>query len=56
MEQQGLAALPQIPILTSGFVHVSTIKALGMLGLGRATPTICSADETGSLKGDRGVY
>ena len=49
VEQHGLAALPQIPILTSGFVHVSAIKSLGMLGLGRSTPTICAADETGRL-------
>jgi glutamate/tyrosine decarboxylase-like PLP-dependent enzyme len=49
VERDGLAALPQIPVLTSGFVHVSAVKSLGMLGLGRATPTICAADETGSL-------
>jgi glutamate/tyrosine decarboxylase-like PLP-dependent enzyme len=49
VEQDGLAALPQIPVITSGFVHVSALKSLGMLGLGRATPTICAADETGRL-------
>src|SRR5439155_10052768 len=45
VEKDGLSALPQIPILSSGFVHISALKCLGMLGLGRATPTICSADE-----------
>jgi glutamate/tyrosine decarboxylase-like PLP-dependent enzyme len=49
VERDGLAALPRIPILTSGFVHISAIKSLGMLGLGRATPTICAADETGRV-------
>src|SRR5439155_5623390 len=49
VERDGVAALPQIPVLTSGFVHISALKSLGMLGIGRATPTICSADETGRL-------
>ena len=49
VERDGLAALPQIPILASGFIHVSALKALGMLGLGRATPAICAADATGRI-------
>src|SRR5207253_10284800 len=49
VEKDGLSALPQIPILSSGLVHISALKCLGMLGLGRATPTICSADETGRI-------
>jgi glutamate/tyrosine decarboxylase-like PLP-dependent enzyme len=53
VEKQGLAALPQIPILSSGFIHVSAVKSLGMLGLGRATPTICSADATGRIDLER---
>jgi glutamate/tyrosine decarboxylase-like PLP-dependent enzyme len=49
VEKQGVAALPQIPVLSSGFIHVSALKSLGMLGLGRATPTICAADATGRI-------
>ena len=49
VERDGLAALPQIPILASGFIHVSAIKSLGMLGLGRATASICAADDTGRI-------
>jgi glutamate/tyrosine decarboxylase-like PLP-dependent enzyme len=49
VEKQGLAAMPQIPVLSSGFIHVSAVKSLGMLGLGRATPTICAADAAGHL-------
>jgi glutamate/tyrosine decarboxylase-like PLP-dependent enzyme len=49
VEKEGLAALPQIPVLSSGFIHVSALKSLGMLGLGRATPKICSADATGRI-------
>src|SRR5919201_5336402 len=35
ISETGLAALPQIPILSSRFIHVSALKALAMLGLGR---------------------
>jgi glutamate/tyrosine decarboxylase-like PLP-dependent enzyme len=44
----GLAGLPQAPLLTSGFVHVTGLKALGMLGLGRGRLKIC-ADATGAM-------
>ena len=44
----GLAGLPQAPVLTSGFVHVTGLKALGMLGLGRGRLTIC-ADPIGAM-------
>ena len=46
---QGLAGLPQLPVLTSGFVHVTSLKALAMLGVGRDQVTYCQADETGRL-------
>lgn len=46
---QGLAGLPPIPVLTSGYVHVSSLKALAMLGIGRHHVTYCQADETGRL-------
>jgi glutamate/tyrosine decarboxylase-like PLP-dependent enzyme len=49
VEKQGLAAMPQMPVLSSGFIHVSALKSLGMLGLGRATPTISAADATGRI-------
>lgn len=45
----GLAGLPPIPVLTSGFVHVASLKALAMLGLGRNNVTRCQADDTGRL-------
>lgn len=46
---EGLAGLPRIPVLTSGFVHASSLKALAMLGVGRKRVTYCIADETGRL-------
>jgi glutamate/tyrosine decarboxylase-like PLP-dependent enzyme len=45
---EGLAGLPQAPLLTSGFVHVTGLKALGMLGLGRGRLTTC-ADPVGAM-------
>jgi glutamate/tyrosine decarboxylase-like PLP-dependent enzyme len=48
----GLAGLPQAPVLTSGFVHVTGLKALGMLGLGRGRLITC-ADPVGAM--DTGV-
>ena len=46
---RGLAGLPPVPVLTSGFVHVSSLKALAMLGVGRDQVTYCQADRTGRL-------
>jgi glutamate/tyrosine decarboxylase-like PLP-dependent enzyme len=45
----GLAGLPAMPVLTSGFVHASSLKALAMLGVGREHVIYCVADETGRL-------
>jgi glutamate/tyrosine decarboxylase-like PLP-dependent enzyme len=46
---RGLATLPAVRVLTSGFVHVTSLKALAMLGLGREQITYCQADDTGRL-------
>jgi glutamate/tyrosine decarboxylase-like PLP-dependent enzyme len=48
VSQAGLAGLPQVPILSSKFIHVSTLKALAMLGIGRASVRDCS-DSDGKL-------
>jgi glutamate/tyrosine decarboxylase-like PLP-dependent enzyme len=45
----GLARLPPVPVLSSGFIHVASLKALAMLGIGRDQVTICEADRTGRL-------
>jgi glutamate/tyrosine decarboxylase-like PLP-dependent enzyme len=45
----GLAGLPPAPVLTSGFVHVTSLKALAMLGIGREHVRYFRADETGRL-------
>jgi len=46
---RGLAGLPPMPVLTSGYVHASTRKVLALLGCGRDTLTVCSRDERGRL-------
>jgi glutamate/tyrosine decarboxylase-like PLP-dependent enzyme len=45
----GLAELPPMPILSSGFIHVSALKAFAMLGIGRDRVTDCS-DADGKLE------
>jgi glutamate/tyrosine decarboxylase-like PLP-dependent enzyme len=47
--KRGLTGLPPVPVLTSGFVHVTSLKALAMLGIGRDQVTYCRADVTGRL-------
>lgn len=44
---RGLAGLPAMPVFTSGLVHVSTRKALQILGCGRDTLTTFAAATTG---------
>ncbi len=49
VEEQGLSGLPPMPVLASGHVHVSAIKALAMLGLGRQHVRTFAADAAGTL-------
>ena len=45
----GMAGLPQLPVLSSGFVHPSALKALAELGSGRDTVQTFSRDEVGRI-------
>jgi glutamate/tyrosine decarboxylase-like PLP-dependent enzyme len=49
VSETGLAGMPQVPVLTSGFVHASTLKVLALQGVGRANIRRFSADEFGHL-------
>ena len=49
VDEQGLSGLPAVPVLAGGYVHASAIKALGMLGIGRAQVRVFAADATGRL-------
>lgn len=47
--KDGMAGLPPLPVLTSGFVHASAKKALSMLGIGHGTVRTLSGDAAGRL-------
>jgi glutamate/tyrosine decarboxylase-like PLP-dependent enzyme len=49
VEDTGLAGLPRVPVLASGYVHASAVKALAMLGIGRRQVRMCASDATGRL-------
>jgi glutamate/tyrosine decarboxylase-like PLP-dependent enzyme len=53
VSETGLAGLPQMPVLTSGYVHAATRKVLALLGVGRAQIRAFRRDEYGrvDLKG-----
>jgi glutamate/tyrosine decarboxylase-like PLP-dependent enzyme len=46
---RGLAGLPPMPVLSSGYVHASTRKMLALLGFGRDAVTVCARDEEGRI-------
>ncbi len=49
VEEQGLAAMSQIPVLSSGYIHSSAVKAAAMLGLGRRNIRKFARDEAGRV-------
>ncbi len=49
VSQDGLAGKPQMPVLTSGFVHASTLKCLATQGIGRGNVQTFVRDDFGRL-------
>jgi glutamate/tyrosine decarboxylase-like PLP-dependent enzyme len=49
VDKEGLSGLPKVPVFSSGYIHASAIKALGMLGIGKETVQTFAADGTGRL-------
>jgi glutamate/tyrosine decarboxylase-like PLP-dependent enzyme len=45
----GLAGLPRMPVLSSGYVHPSSRKALQILGCGRDTVQVIARDDAGRV-------
>jgi len=43
----GMSAMPQMPVLTSGFVHASTLKVMALQGVGRDNVRRFSRDDFG---------
>ena len=49
VDEDGFGSLPRPPVFSSGYVHPSVAKTLGMLGIGRDAITKLSSDDTGRL-------
>jgi glutamate/tyrosine decarboxylase-like PLP-dependent enzyme len=49
VSEHGLANMPQMPVLTSGFVHASTRKVLSLQGIGHGNLRRFSRDDFGRL-------
>lgn len=49
VSEVGLSGLPQMPVLTSGFVHASTLKVLATQGVGRRNVKTFARDRIGRL-------
>jgi len=49
VSEDGMSSKPQMPVLTSGFVHASSFKVLAMLGVGRANVQQFCRDDFGRL-------
>jgi glutamate/tyrosine decarboxylase-like PLP-dependent enzyme len=49
VEEEGLAAMPQIPVMSSGYIHSSAVKAAAMLGLGRRNIRTFVRDDAGRV-------
>jgi glutamate/tyrosine decarboxylase-like PLP-dependent enzyme len=52
VEERGLSELPPVPVFSSGYIHASAVKALAMLGIGRANVRRFSRDTVGRLDVD----
>ena len=53
VEDQGLFGAPEISVVVGGEVHVSVLKALSLLGLGRQRVTRVPVDGQGRMRPDR---
>jgi glutamate/tyrosine decarboxylase-like PLP-dependent enzyme len=51
-EERGLFGAPELKVIVGGDVHVSLLKALSMLGLGKSRVTIVPADNQGRMRAD----
>jgi glutamate/tyrosine decarboxylase-like PLP-dependent enzyme len=49
VDERGMAGQPPVPVFGSGYVHPSDVKALGMLGIGRASVRMFARDDVGRI-------
>lgn len=52
IDDLGVGALDPMPVFSSGYIHASAIKALGMMGIGRTQVQLLSRDERGRFDVD----
>jgi glutamate/tyrosine decarboxylase-like PLP-dependent enzyme len=52
VEEQGLFGAPELKVIVGAEVHVSALKALSLLGLGRSRVTLVPADNQGRMRAD----
>ena len=53
VEEQGLFGAPPLNVVVGDEVHITVLKALGMLGLGRARLTRVPVDDQGRVRADQ---
>lgn len=49
VDERGLTGLPPVPVFSSAYIHASAYKALGMLGIGRASVRTLTRDDVGRI-------
>ena len=49
VDADGLCGLPELAVLSSGYIHASAVKALAMLGIGRSRVRRLAVDPVGRL-------
>jgi glutamate/tyrosine decarboxylase-like PLP-dependent enzyme len=52
VEELGLFGAPELKVVVGGEVHVSALKALSLLGLGRSRVTVVPANDQGLMRAD----
>jgi glutamate/tyrosine decarboxylase-like PLP-dependent enzyme len=52
VEARGLSGAPELDVVVGAEVHVSVLKALALLGLGRGRARVVPADEQGRMRAD----
>ena len=52
IDDLGVGALDPMPVFSSGYIHAASIKALGMMGIGRKQVRLLSRDARGRLDVD----
>jgi glutamate/tyrosine decarboxylase-like PLP-dependent enzyme len=49
IDANGFGGLPELPVLSSGYIHAGVVKALAMLGIGRSSVRRLTVDPVGRL-------